>query len=64
MSNRYRIRNKKKVRDENKIKRICLKCNEPFMAEGKFNRICPECTKVNEWECQNAYEVYYTGVRI
>jgi len=26
-----------------KIKRNCLKCNRVFMAEGRFNRLCPQC---------------------
>lgn len=43
----------KKLRSESSgpkaelIERRCLKCNRKFMAEGKFNRICPNCTVVN-----------------
>ena len=30
-----------------RIERKCLKCDEKFMAEGRFNRICPRCTVIN-----------------
>ncbi len=26
-----------------RIKRQCLKCDEPFLAVGRFNRICSKC---------------------
>lgn len=26
-----------------RVERICLKCDKPFQAEGKFNRICKSC---------------------
>jgi hypothetical protein len=26
---------------------ICLKCDQPFKATGKFNRICPACRVAN-----------------
>jgi len=28
--------------------RHCLKCDEIFKSNGKFNCICPECTIINE----------------
>jgi len=31
------------------IERRCLKCNQKFMAEGRFNRICPECAQTNQY---------------
>lgn len=31
-----------------RIKRTCLKCDRPFMADGRFNRICPLCKVNNE----------------
>ena len=61
MSNRYRKH--RKVTPKNGIERKCLKCNQSFIADGKFNRICPECTKVNEWLCHAAIEVHQMGVR-
>ena len=30
-----------------RIERQCLKCNRPFMAEGRFTRICETCAKSN-----------------
>ena len=36
----------------NKIERIprkCLKCDREFIAEGRFNRICPQCTIENRY---------------
>ena len=27
--------------------KVCLKCQQPFMSEGNFNRICPKCNKEN-----------------
>ena len=29
--------------NEYRIKRNCLKCDKSFIAEGRFNRICPRC---------------------
>ncbi len=28
--------------------RICLRCDEPFKSEGRFNRICPKCSNAQE----------------
>jgi hypothetical protein len=39
---------KPKARREPKIRRSCLKCNSPFIARGRFNRLCPKCAKANE----------------
>jgi len=36
-----------------KIKRLCLRCERVFMAEGRFNRLCPVC--------QNLINIYYSG---
>jgi hypothetical protein len=30
-----------------KVKRNCLRCETEFMAEGRFNRICERCTRLN-----------------
>jgi len=30
-----------------RIKRRCLKCDETFLAMGRFNRICPSCRGLN-----------------
>ena len=30
------------------IKRVCLKCDRVFMAQGRFNRICPRCHITNQ----------------
>ena len=35
-------------RKEECIRRQCLKCDRPFMAQGRFNRICESCTKTNQ----------------
>ena len=40
---------KPKGRSLPKVKRECLKCDREFMAEGRFNRICPKCTEVNRY---------------
>ncbi len=29
---------------QERIDRVCLNCDSPFKAIGKFNRICPKCT--------------------
>jgi len=29
-----------------KIRRTCLKCERIFMAEGRFNRLCPRCNQL------------------
>ncbi len=38
--------------DTNKIrskkKRLCLKCGEKFLSERPYNRICEECSLINE----------------
>jgi len=30
------------------IERKCLKCDDKFWAEGRFNRICPKCEETNK----------------
>ena len=44
---------KNKLRDEpfhvrkgTVIERVCLYCNKPFKAIGKFNRICDRCAPI------------------
>ena len=59
MANEPYIR--KPSKEIERIKRKCLKCNKMFMAEGRYNRICPECTKDNRWLCQNAIEIHQMG---
>jgi len=39
-----RLEDARKVK---KIKRRCLKCDRPFLAKGRYNRICPYCEKKN-----------------
>ncbi len=29
-------------------KRVCLKCDRLFKSEGKFNRVCERCSKIQE----------------
>ena len=41
-----------------RIKRECLKCERPFMAIGRINRICPACTLRNS----NVYAPALYGV--
>ena len=43
----YAERKRPSVLMELPVKRICLKCDRKFIARGKFNRICPGCTKWN-----------------
>ncbi len=30
-----------------RVRRICLKCEQTFLANGTFNRICPLCRRTN-----------------
>jgi uncharacterized Zn ribbon protein len=41
-------------KDEIKIERECLKCDKKFMAEGKYNRICPHC--------RDSFFYYWDGI--
>jgi hypothetical protein len=34
--------------EKERVERRCLRCDRKFMAQGRFNRICPTCTRVNE----------------
>jgi len=47
--------------DTNKIrfqkKRPCLKCEEKFLSQGPYNRICEECSLINEEIALNSYYV-------
>lgn len=43
----YHFRSARSEMKPERIERICLKCDRAFMAEGRFNRICPLCTKGN-----------------
>ena len=29
--------------------RYCLRCDKKFKASGKFNRICPDCKRLNDF---------------
>lgn len=31
-----------------RIKRKCLRCDRPFLAKGRLNRLCPRCTKYSQ----------------
>ena len=37
-----------RLSEPERIERRCLKCDRKFMAWGRFNRVCPACTKLNE----------------
>lgn len=28
-------------------RRVCLRCNQKFLSRGPGNRICPDCTRIN-----------------
>jgi hypothetical protein len=30
------------------VLRRCMKCREEFKAEGRYNRVCPRCSRENE----------------
>ncbi|MGI9295977.1 MAG: hypothetical protein ACR2PS_18495 [Pseudomonadales bacterium] len=30
------------------VDRVCLRCRESFVAEGKYNRLCDRCNRRNE----------------
>ena len=49
-----RIRTAKSER----IKRFCLKCDRPFVASGRFNRICETCSDVNRTISHQSYTVH------
>jgi len=49
MMGRYKKRDSKFIEPENRIKRICNKCDKSFIADGRFNRTCKECTYENKW---------------
>ena len=38
------LENKK---NSQRIPRECLKCDRPFIARGRFNRLCPRCREIN-----------------
>ncbi len=42
------------------VRRSCLSCDKPFMARGRFNRICPRCT---ESEPRKDYQREYSRYR-
>ena len=33
---------------ESQIDRVCLKCEKPFKAYGRFNRVCIPCRDANK----------------
>jgi predicted amidophosphoribosyltransferase len=43
MSKKPRAYLKRDFPPEPKMARLCLNCDREFMAEGRFNRICPRC---------------------
>lgn len=48
MSNRYRGDNRVGMSRKVRIwQPECLKCLKGFWADGRYNRICPRCTKAN-----------------
>jgi hypothetical protein len=52
-----------KNKDQAKIERVrrrCLKCDRPFLAKGRFNRICPKCTEANASVLSRSYSVHAT----
>jgi len=37
--------------DVNPVKKIkCLKCEQPFVAKGKYNKVCTMCKNSGEWK--------------
>ena len=41
---------------ELEILRFCLKCDKKFTAKGRFNRLCPECSRtVAEYDDMDKY---------
>ncbi len=38
---------KKEQRKAQQSTRICLRCDKPFLSDGIFNRICPNCRESN-----------------
>ena len=53
MSNKYK-RKGQNIPKEDQVERECLGCDLPFIANGRFNRICPTCTLTNAWLDQGA----------
>jgi cyanophycinase-like exopeptidase len=45
MSKKYT--NWRKKANNDRVKRRCFKCDEIFIARGRFNRICPKCSETN-----------------
>jgi hypothetical protein len=45
---RSSIRSHDKRKRGKLVSRKCLKCGRPFMAEGKFNRVCDLCHVTNK----------------
>ena len=36
------------VNVQEKVTRLCLKCNKPFLSVSRSNRICRRCNRIND----------------
>jgi len=34
----------------NKLRRLCRRCDKPFTPQGKYCKICLECSKKTQWK--------------
>jgi len=39
------VRVKGHVEGQERVERTCLGCDRPFVAEGRFNRLCTSCLR-------------------
>lgn len=63
MGRKYQKRKETTIPPERRVKRECLKCDAPFIANGKFNRTCPKCTPTNNYieETHTPEAILYGG---
>ena len=47
---------------EERIERKCLNCDNKFVAKGRFNRLCPACTKLNWYKRRIFSGIYQDGI--
>ena len=62
MRRRYKTR-ATNIAPKDRIERFCLKCNKPFTGDGKFNRVCPVCTKDNRYIMDQYMEIALVDYR-
>ena len=56
MAYRYRLRQAHLIPKKRRVRRECLRCGGKFVADGRFNRICPECTVKNRYILDEYHE--------